>query len=157
MFFSKVCPVPQLPVVASCTPAPSTPAAPAEIFQFVFFVLSGKLLTWLGHDSCCAGGVGEVPDDGQRLDRGVVLGLLRQLRLAVELVAGHVELDPVVAEHLLLVPHPHAVLKLEIVGLQKLEIHKHSLLGGPFIQFTGRCNPDLLCSCNRIMCNTLQT
>ena len=38
----------------------------------------------------------------------IVLGLLWQLGLAVELVAAHVQLHPVVAQHLLLTPHPHA-------------------------------------------------
>jgi hypothetical protein len=37
-----------------------------------------------------------------------VLGLLRELGLPVELVSANVELDPVVAQHLLLAPHPHA-------------------------------------------------
>ncbi len=45
---------------------------------------------------------------GPYLCCGIVLGLLRQLRLPVELVAAHVQLDPVVAQHLLLAPHPHA-------------------------------------------------
>ena len=45
------------------------------------------------------------------------------LSLAVELVSGDVELDPVVAGHLLLAPHSHAVLELEIEWLQKFKIN----------------------------------
>ena len=63
------------------------------------------------------------------LDRGVVLGLLGKLGVAVKLVPGDIELDAVVAQHLLLVPHPHAVLELEIVRLQELEVTIDTLLG----------------------------
>ncbi len=42
------------------------------------------------------------------LSCGIVLGLLRELGLPVELVSTNIELDPVVAQHLLLAPHPHA-------------------------------------------------
>ena len=77
------------------------------------------------------------------LDCGVVLGLLRQLGVAVELVAGDIELDPVVANHLLLVPHPHAVLELKVVRLEELEVDIDALLGGPLIQLAGGSNSDL--------------
>ena len=57
-----------------------------------------------------------------------MLGLLGKLGVPVELVPGDIELDAVVAEHLLLVPHPHAVLELEIVRLQELEVTIDTLL-----------------------------
>ena len=77
------------------------------------------------------------------LDCGVVLGLLGQLGVPVELVPGDIELDAVVAEHLLLVPHPHAVLELKVVRLQELEVDIDTLLGGPLIQLTGGSHSDL--------------
>ena len=73
-----------------------------------------------------------------------MFGGLRQVRLPVKLIAGDVQLDPVVAPHLVLAPHPHAVLELEVEGLEELEVDPDSLLGGQLVQLTGGRHADWL-------------
>jgi len=67
-----------------------------------------------------------------------VLGLLGQLCLPVELVASNIQLHPVVTQHLLLVPHSHAVLELKVEGLQEFEVHPYPLFCGQLVELTGR-------------------
>ena len=50
----------------------------------------------------------------------------------------------VVAQHLLLVPHPHAVLEFEVERLQELKIYEDSLFGRDFMQFARGRDPELL-------------
>ena len=69
--------------------------------------------------------------------------------LSIELITSNIELDSVVAQHLLLVPHPHAVLELEVERFQKLYVNKHSLLSSPLIQFTGGGHSGLSSSWNK--------
>ena len=83
--------------------------------------------------------------------------------LSIELITSNIELDSVVAQHLLLVPHPHAVLELEVERFQKLYVNKHSLLSSPLIQFTGGGHSGLSSGWNKeiyfknsgILCNLL--
>ncbi len=76
------------------------------------FTVKALCLPWIANSKflifCCTNEADQLFLRKQYLSCGIVLGLLRELGLPVELVSANVELDPVVAQHLLLAPHPHA-------------------------------------------------
>ena len=64
----------------------------------------------------------------------MVLGHLGQVCLADELVAGDGQVDGVVAAHLVLLPHAHRLVEVEVERLQEPEVNLHALLGGQLVQ-----------------------
>ena len=76
-------------------------------------------------------------EDRHGLLGGVVFRHLRQVGLPDKLVAGDRQVDGVVAAHLVLLPHAHGLVEVEVERLEEAEVHLHTLLRGELVQLGG--------------------